>query len=154
MICLVAGLLLCGANIVVQHLAVARRDALTAIVRARVDALAGYTVTARGPDAMGIVANAVDRKRDALTPFRRAFDPSLADTLVAAVAEADRRKVRIETLALGDQQASLTGWGNSWDASKGLLELLQRAGYAVSLTRGEPQADERIPFTLSTGARP
>ena len=153
-ICIAAGLVLCAANFAVQRLAAARRTAITATVRGRVDAIAGYPVAARGPDAMTIVDGVMQRRRETLEPFRRSFDPSLADTLVAIAQEAQRRDLHVETLELGVQKAALSGWGRSWDASKGIADVLTAAGYAVTLSRGEAQADERIPFSVSTGGRP
>ncbi len=147
---LVTGILLSAGNVFMQRDISARQTSVNKRVKASVDSLAGYHVTAMGAHALSVVKNSIAARKSDLKPFLQAFEPSLLKIIADIADVAKRNDLRLETISLNYDKVSVSGSSAEFEASEEIAAVLVRAGYTVSNKRGSAIADERIPFTITT----
>ncbi|NQT93941.1 MAG: hypothetical protein HQ559_14365, partial [Lentisphaerae bacterium] len=151
---LLAGLLLCGANVAWRTLAARREATLDDAFRSIAVGIAGKSVgAAKGDDALRIVRDHVERRTLALDPFLAAFRGSLMDTVDETVEAAGKHGLHIGTLLLDARTVAVTGTAQDWDACDTLKEALERKGFTMNLERKPALQSARVPFTLSSRVR-
>lgn len=150
-IALLAGLLLCGANLTWRTLAARGEDRVDSTSRTLAVGVAGDAVgPAKGKDALRMVRDHIERRRLALDPFLAAFRPSLLETIDEIVGAAENHSLEIEGLLLDAGTVTVTGTATDWNSCEGLKERLERKGFAMDLDRKPALASSRVPFTLSS----
>lgn len=153
-ILLAAGILLCGANLGVRLYAERMKARAGQSVAALVDHVAGFHVTAKGEDAMGIVAGRVEERKQELAPFIHAFERSIADLIPDIARTAELNDLKCEMLSISRSSIEISGVASEWNTIESLAAVAMRAGYDVEIERKESLADESVPFTIfSKGGR-
>lgn len=123
----------------------------------RIQALAvDLSGMARVPHGQEVfVVEAALQERDALlTPFLRAFEPSLLDLLAEILRTARQGRMALETLSVRPETVALSGTAEDWNRCEAVAAVLRERGFAAELDRQDAGADERVHFSVrATRAR-
>lgn len=153
--CLAAGLLLVVSAAIVEMAARARVAHAERVFADLRDRVAGYPVRgAKGAQAIQIVTEAVERRIALQRPFTAPFQPSLLGVFVHLMTTAEEHDLTFDLVRVTASDLDIHGVAPSWEAPERLMPWLLRSGYAAELHRGDAQADESIPFTITTGDPP
>lgn len=149
---LVAALVLCMFNILLQVGVSRRAVALDRRFAAGVRELAGIDPGGlKGEKALQLARDKIGERFASVRPLVEPFLPSLLDRLGGLVAEAGAADLRFDSVSLERAAVRISGTAGAWRGPDGLVAQLRKAGYDVKLDRKDAQSDERIPFVISTG---
>ena len=145
-----AGCLLCAAGVAALAVVSHRAAQVELTFAAQVDRLAGYHVPAKGEHALKVANDAAAQRRDVLQPFLAALQPSLLQTVQAAMDVAQKRNLYFDLLSVSRDRVLVHGSARDWSGPEELLGVLRKAGYAARLERKDALPDGRIPFGVSS----
>lgn len=148
---LTAGLLLVGVNLAWSRAVRAREARIDQAFDALRDRLLGYRLPVKGEKAIAAVRLKLEQDWQRLAPFVDAFGPSRRETLIGVMDIGSRRGLTYDTVSLAPGSVLISGLAPDWKSGEELAAYLRQAGFRVALGRKEALANEKIPFTVSTG---
>ena len=148
---LAAGVLLCAANFAGRMVIGTREKQMDSAFTSLTAEVAGHPVHGKGEHALTIVEAGLERRREQLQPFVRAFEPSLTGIIESVIAIGEHRGLRYHTLLLGRNSVLVTGVAPDWGSCDELTMLLSSSGFPAEIDREDALQDGLIPFSISTG---
>jgi hypothetical protein len=150
--CIVAGLALAAFHVSLAAW-VGRREAavqqrLETEAR-RIGRLAGVQ---RGQE-LRMARDAVARRRTALAPVTRMFDPPVTPQLAGVLRVAKASSLALEVIEIAEVAVRVQGTSPDRDSCSRLEDFLRLQGYRTRVRRGDEPVDGRVPFTIE-GDRP
>jgi hypothetical protein len=145
---LAAGVLACCFNLIWTEMVKARKARIDRTFGTLRDTLAGYHFGAKGQAAVESVQREVAKRKELMSPFVEAFEPSLTSVVGPILETGEARDLRYDVLSLSRTKIMIGGTAGEWGSCDPLVKSLQASGYGVKLERKEALDDERIPFII------
>ncbi len=151
-LCIVAGLTLAAFNVAVATWIGRREAAVQQRLEAEARRVGRLSAVQRGQE-LRMARDSVARRRTALAPVTRMFEPSVTPQLAGVLRVARAASLAIEVVELGDGGVRVQGTSPDRDACSRLEDVLRLQGYRPRIRRGDEPVDGRVAFTLE-GDRP
>ncbi len=149
-VCLLAGLILCGVNVLAQNLVKNRQDDMNRALGAMADGLAGYHVAEKGDDALKTLNGLLENRMKLCQPFLDSVEnQSVIGIITGMVKAGDANGLRYETLSAGWREVIVVGTAPDAASCEKLISYIKQEGFSAELEKKDSLPDTRIPFTLT-----
>jgi len=112
------------------------------------EALTGLPAKATKGQEVILVTRALEEEANRIAPFQQVFSERLTELIGAILESAGANNIRIESLSIRKDSASVRGAADDWDHCEIIADLLKSRGFNVEINRHDAGADERVHFTI------